>query len=395
VTNKFVNKVAGCAIVLTFALAANAETKHLQFPPPGAPAAQMPAGPLKNPKVLTYHGAGLKNLTPAQLEQAAAASGLPLYHYAVPAAVQDGLHYDGFVVGPSPITPMPVSVPTWVVPLRFHFLDQKGNEVFRFSPEAADPCQSGMSTTMLTGNSPIFNSTPYVMNGQSVGNTQYVDAFRRADLWSRVKNTNYHLFLSPTMIPTLDIDVLYGGWAYGIGTCSVFGAVDLFAWDAFTQQVLLPFIGVTPDKFPIFLMHNVAFTVFGGCCALGYHSATAAALMAQTYSSSDFESSGFFPPDYNDTLVLSHEVAEWADDPFTVNATPAWGNTGQVAGCQGNLEVGDPLTPTAFPPVMMNGFTYHLQELAFMTWFFGGPGMSAGGLFSNNGTFTAPSTLCQ
>jgi hypothetical protein len=161
------------------------------------------------------------------------------------------------------------------------------------------------------------------------------------------------------------------------------------------QEILLPYIGATPDKLPIFLTHNLAFTEFGLCCALGYHNATAAALKAQTYSVSDFESSGFFPPEYGDTIVLSHELAEWADDPFTVNATPAWGNIGQVAGCQGNLEVGDPLTPTAFPPVTMNGFTYHLQELAFITWFFGGPWTSAGGLYSNNGTFTTPSTLCQ
>ena len=167
--------------------------------------------PLKNPRALSYHGTGLKNLSPAQLEQAAAASGLPLYHYVVPAAIQDGLHYDGYVVGASPKSPMPVSVPTWVVPLRLHFLDQRGNEVFRFSPEAANPCLSGMSASMLTGNSPLFNATPYVMNGQSVGNTQYVDAFRRADLWSKVKNTNYHLFLSPTLMPSLDIYVLYGG----------------------------------------------------------------------------------------------------------------------------------------------------------------------------------------
>jgi hypothetical protein len=396
VTNKFVNRVAGGAIILTFGLAANAETKHLQFPPPGAPTAQTPAGQLKSPKLLTYHGAGLKNLTPAQLEQAATTSGLPLYHYVVPAAVQDGLHYDGYVVGGNPNSPMPVSVPTSVIPLRIHFLDPFGNEVFRFSPDAADPCQSGMSASMLTGNSPLFNSTMYMMNGQNVGNTQYVDAFRRADLWSKVKNTNYHLYLSPTLMPTIDIDVLYGAWAYGIGTCSVFGAVDISLWDAFTVQVLLPFVGATPDKLPLFLTHNFAFTVGGGCCVLGYHSVNQLfALKAQTYSTSDFESSGFFPADYNDTLILSHELAEWADDPFVVNPTPSWGNTGQVVGCQGNLEVGDPLTPTAFPPVMMNGFTYHLQELAFTTWFFGGPGMSAGGLFSNNGTFTAPSTLCQ
>ena len=41
--------------------------------------------------------------------------------------------------------------------------------------------------------------------------------------------------------------------------------------------------------------------------------------------------------------------------------------------CQANLEVGDPLTGTNIAPITMpKGFTYHLQELAFVSWFFGG-----------------------
>jgi len=44
------------------------------------------------------------------------------------------------------------------------------------------------------------------------------------------------------------------------------------------------------------------------------------------------------------------------------NPTPPWGHTGQVGFCQAKLEVGDPLTGTATPPVTTpNGFTYRLQ----------------------------------
>ena len=61
----------------------------------------------------------------------------------------------------------------------------------------------------------------------------------------------------------------------------------------------------------------------------------------------------------------THEVNEWINDPGGANPTPAWGNIGQVAGCQANLEDGDPLSGTLMPTVTLNGFTYHLQELAF------------------------------
>lgn len=76
--------------------------------------------------------------------------------------------------------------------------------------------------------------------------------------------------------------------------------------------------------------------------------------------------------------------------PFTIIPTPAWGGTGQVplGSCQNNLEVGDPLIVSAAPPIVMsNGFTYHLQELAFFSWFFGAPSIGINRWFSDNGTF--------
>jgi len=61
-----------------------------------------------------------------------------------------------------------------------------------------------------------------------------------------------------------------------------------------------------------------------------------------------------------DVSALSHETAEWADDPLVVNTS---GN--QVA-C-GILEVGDPeegFTNYGGFPYTLNGFTYNLQDLA-------------------------------
>ena len=41
------------------------------------------------------------------------------------------------------------------------------------------------------------------------------------------------------------------------------------------------------------------------------------------------------------------------------------------------------------PPVTgKNGYTYTLQELAYFSYFYGGPSIAAGGAYSNNGTLT-------
>ena len=74
----------------------------------------------------------------------------------------------------------------------------------------------------------------------------------------------------------------------------------------------------------------------------------------------------------NDVSSLSHEVAEWQDDPFGNNPTKPWGHIGQVAGCQNNLEVGDViegLPDSTFPMTMPNGFTYHPQNEALLSYF--------------------------
>jgi hypothetical protein len=143
------------------------------------------------------------------------------------------------------------------------------------------------------------------------------------------------------------------------------------------------------------MFYNVAWFVgkTSECCVGGYHGAFGNP--AQTYSPFLFDLTGVFGVGTEDTDIAAHEVDEWQDDPLGTNATPAWGHVGQVTGCQSNLEVGDPLTGTNFPNVTMpNGYAYHLQELAFFSWFYGPPSIGAGHKFSDDGTFTSAQGAC-
>lgn len=164
--------------------------------------------------------------------------------------------------------------------------------------------------------------------------------------------------------------------------------------------------GVNLSTLSIFLGRNLNLAVFASptnlsvCCIAGYHS-TEAGAPTQTYVVANFETSGFYGPGLSDTVILSHEVAEWMNDPFfPFNPTPPWGVV-QVPGfCQNSLEVGDPLEAGGgfdYPPIVMpNGFNYHLQELAFFSWFYGAPSIGVNGWFSNNGTFvTDAGPPCQ
>jgi hypothetical protein len=93
---------------------------------------------------------------------------------------------------------------------------------------------------------------------------------------------------------------------------------------------------------------------------------------------------------------MSHEIGEWMDDPLGDNPTAPWGHTGQVTGCQSNLEVGDPLSGGPLISVASGGFTYHVQELAFFSWFYRQtPSIGVNSWYSDNGTFKTPAAACS
>jgi hypothetical protein len=146
---------------------------------------------------------------------------------------------------------------------------------------------------------------------------------------------------------------------------------------------------------PVILSYNTFETEGGGCCVLGYHDAYSRSGGTQTYAVGAYNDAGVFgSTPIEDIHAWTHEIGELINDPFVGNATPAWGHVGQQSGCQNNLEVGDPLTGTAFVH-KYKGFTYHPQELVFFDWFFRTPSQGTGGKFSFEGTFTSSQGACH
>ena len=329
----------------------------------------------------------------------------------------NGTTYTGTFVGrdPNNRAKTTTNVITQVIPLKITITDAEWGAVV-YDPTATDGCLAGSPTdvSVITG-SPIFNGAAYTMNGVNVtpgGPSQYIDAFVRANYWSLVGGTNYHTNLTLQILPTQTLSfssTVAQNWKSGVdfsgGGCagSFIGVVDITAYDTAIQTLLTGTLAgtVTPGTFPILLTHEVVngepgHNLLANCCVLGYHSGYFAGPSLQIYS--PFSFSNVFG---GDVSTLAHEMAEAVMDPTGNNATPVWGNIGQVAGgCQGNLEVGDPLsqangvTPTSFV-VNMNGFTYHLQELAFSNWFYGNAvNTGAGGKYSNNGALSGHAKAC-
>lgn len=364
-------------------------------------------------KVLYYHPPKPAMTPEAEAllkSQAAASQTIALWNYSTVA--QDGKTYNGTMVGRSPFAHghRITTIPTFLVPVILTFQDS--GDVF--NPTVYDGCAAANeSVIQLIQNSPLIGKPNFTINGVNVGVGQYLDEFQRASFWAKVGGTPYHTTFSasPTVLAPISITV---PTAYGVtisaldfGGCMDTAEMDQSWWDNEVQTVIIPQLaaeGVGPANFPQIILDSVAEYLNGTpsqCCALGYHNSYSNGGVFQTYSVNEYDNSGAFG---GDTSVMSHEIAEWMDDPNGSNAVPPWGAEGQVAPgqCQGNLEVGDPLspgfsTPTA-PLTFTNtgtGVSYTLQELAFYSWFLGSkPSLGAGGLYSDNGTFKGYSKAC-
>src|SRR5215472_6579282 len=354
---------------------------------------------------------------------ATASSLLPVWNFQA-LSTRDGNIYAGSMVGANPTLRGPsvnVSVPGQIVPiiLKLHTIGvsfnpktgviktKPGNTTF--DPTVPDNVCLSAPNNMpvnLFLQSPILSNARFNFDGTDVGTTQATDAFQRANFWTLIDKANYHVRLALRVLAPFVIDVpanralALSGSIFG--ACSSLGIVDINLIDAAVVEATLTTRGINPKTFPMFMLYNSGMsfgdpTNLNNCCAGGYHGINPTGPVTfQTYSPFDFQTNGIFL-NADDTVILSHEAGEWMNDPYDVNPTPAWGHTGQVGACQNNLEVGDPLTGTNVSPIVgHNGFTYHLQELAFYSWFYGAPSVGIHGWFSDNATFrTDAGPPCQ
>jgi hypothetical protein len=313
--------------------------------------------------------------------------------------------YDFVMVGQDPTVKHsdPVSViPTLVIPVRFNFYPNVVSD-----PEKQNTCGPHPVTSMIMS-SPVFTPVTLLVDQTPLGKGQFASLFQRANFWTYTKpdgiNPGYQISLVPSILGEIKINVNQNGFYVNFNPCAPEGYIDIKVWDTFLQSTIFPALetfGVGPNILPILIFENIA--IFEGdaghCCILGYHNAFLNQHgVLHTYAVANYESNGFFG--LPDILVLSREIADWMDDPTANNPTPPWGNIGNVTGCESILEVGGPLSG-AIPSKMeifsipMYGFTYHVQDLAFKSWFYNDPSSSGvNGWYSLLGTFTSAAAPC-
>ena len=341
------------------------------------------------------------------------AATIPLASFNVTAS-KDGRTYTDVIVGQNPFqtTHTPTTVKILLVPMVINI----GGQVF--SSTALNSCGGSLGHTDLANfqSSPILTPVTFdggagaghaaKVNGVNMGTKTYNDTHRRAEFMQAIGGatspygTNYAVTVTPTQTISAATSAGHSAILTGSG-CSLLGGLDINFFDSYFRNTVLPAVGGNSTYFVIFLMRDVVFYIGNpaNCCILGYHGAFGSPV--QTYSPTDYDTTGDFGPGIVNVSVAAHEVGEWLDDPLGNNPTPPWGGIGQVSGCQGNWEVGDPLTGTNFPAIKMpNGVTYNPQETVFWSWFYSADhddvlqDITAGEKYSMKGTFGGPSKVC-
>jgi hypothetical protein len=312
--------------------------------------------------------------------------------------------YDMVGTGDPRTTHTTTTVPTEIIPLNFTFS----------SGQAFD----GSDTTTAVVDSPVFQKSSYATarvtpTGKpqalsAAGTTQLEDAVMRSQ-FNQVGKSTYHLLLNqPTIAPTQTISVPANQGvvaSFGSGFNS-FGDVDI-NWFSSQMNNLINSLHVDPGTLPIFLTNNVY--LYEGndpsnCCVLGFHGAShpvgngggtvngqgnnlihtfvyAAYAQPGTWSTSSTPASPDGSDGYyiQDIHALSHEVSEWADDPFTNNTVNPWLTpTAPQYGCSNLLETGDPVVGIGllvgsnpfFRSAGANADGYwHPEDEVFLPWF--------------------------
>ena len=231
--------------------------------------------------------------------------------------------------------------------------------------------------------SPIYSSTAF----QS-GTTQYADAVLRAELWPAVMGSDYHVLLdTPFVEPTYLLSVpAQDGFTTTGPQGGVIGIVNYDWFVKVVQPAVLIQLGVSPTSLTIFLTHNLRLKQQGNvCCFHGNHSA----FTFRGPSGHDRFTTVWAGVDSKDVSTMSHEINEWANDPFNENVVPGWRRP-EANDCNHHLEVGDPLAGKTFSA---GGFV--LQDVAYVEWFSRqSPSMALGGQYDVRGKLTAVAEDC-
>jgi hypothetical protein len=237
--------------------------------------------------------------------------------------------------------------------------------------------------------------------GDAGNQLQLEDATMRAQ-FNKTGSSNYHVRLHPNVMSPVTINVPSNqGTLLQSGRGVIFASVDIGWWSAQIKNLETK---ADPTHLPIYLTDNVM--LFEGkdptnCCVIGYHGTIPVGKGAgsgnsnglanlQTFAWASWVQPGIYArPDHGtdwalqDIHAMSHEISEWADDPFVNNWVEPWLTpTAPQYGCTNILETGDPVvgigfskgTNTTDQTANPNGTvsydgTYHPEDEVFLPWF--------------------------
>jgi hypothetical protein len=229
---------------------------------------------------------------------------------------------------------------------------------------------------------------------------QLQDATMRAQ-FDKTGASPYHLRLDPHMQAPVTIDVPQNQGTLIVSGRGVLAAdINISWWSAKINNLEQ---SADPTHLPIYLTDQVMLFEGspGNCCVIGYHGTRAAGAgggsanskgnaPVQTFAWASWVQPGFYSrpnggTDWalQDIHALSHEIAEWADDPFVNNTVEPWLTpTAPQYGCTNILETGDPVVGIGFA-IGSNSFEqgpnpngtqsadgfYHPEDEVFLPWF--------------------------
>jgi hypothetical protein len=232
---------------------------------------------------------------------------------------------------------------------------------------------------------------------------QLQDATMRAQFNKTGSRSPYHLILHPNLLPPVTIDVPSNqGTLVQSPQGVVFPTISISWWSSHINNLERT---ADPTHLPIYLSNDVLLTDNkGNCCTIGYHGTRAAGsgggsgnsngnAAVQTFAWASWVRPGTYPrvsgqplpTDWalQDIHAVSHEIAEWADDPFVNNWVEPWATpTAPQYGCTNILETGDPVVGIGFAKgtntfeqgalpdgeQMADGY-YHPEDEVFLPWF--------------------------
>jgi hypothetical protein len=226
---------------------------------------------------------------------------------------------------------------------------------------------------------------------------QLQDATMRAQ-FNKTGSSSYHLRLNPIVHDPITILVPGGNGTVIESSHGVHAAdIDIQWWNTRIKNLDSSLGYIDPTHLSIYLTNDVLLYFDknpADCCVGGFHGANHRQhgngnYPVQTFVWASYLSPGGFPDTdgsdwaVQDILVISHEIAEWADNPFVANVVEPWSTpTAPEYGCSNGLETGDPVAAIGFAmganvyfqgpnpdgTQTADGY-YHPEDEVFLPWF--------------------------